>query len=274
MPERASGQDGVSGPIGGAWHQVRLFFLALQFFTRLPIPRRTGFDPVWQRQSIRYYPLVGGVVGAVGVAVYLTASLCWTQPVAVLLSTASTILLTGAMHEDGLADCCDGFGAAAAGTPQERILAIMRDSHLGTFGVLGLLLMLALKCAALAGMPGHMPWAALLLAHPLSRLLCLPLIRWLPYVREEGKAKLTAQGISGAECVIAVLAALPLLAVAGMFLPWRGLLLGGVLAIGGVAWLSRIFVRGVGGYTGDCLGATQQVAELSLYLGLVAAWRA
>jgi adenosylcobinamide-GDP ribazoletransferase len=254
----------------GMLHQLRLFFLALQFFTRLPIPGLVGYDPGWQRQAIRYFPAVGLAVAAVSIGVYELSVQIWPRSAAVLLSTIAGIALTGAMHEDGMADTCDGFGA---GGGSERILAIMRDSHAGVFGIIGIGLTLALKCVALDAMPGDQVWAALLLAHPLSRLACLPLISGLPYVREEGKAKTLAQQISGRECLIGALTVLPILLLVSIsgWLPWPGLLLGVVLAALSTWWLVRLFVRGIGGYTGDCLGAVQQVTEVMLYLGLSAA---
>jgi adenosylcobinamide-GDP ribazoletransferase len=266
MPETDRIERGPRGPR----HQLRLFFLALQFFTRLPIPRWVGFDADWQRHAIRYFPATGLPVAAASVGAYALAAQLWPQIVAVLLATAAGILVTGAMHEDGLADACDGFGA---GGGAQRILAIMRDSHAGVFGIVGLVLMLALKCAALSALPGRQTAAALLLAHPLSRLACLPLIRALPYVRTEGKARALAQQISRGECLIGVLTVLPVLLLVGAagWLPWSGLLFGIGLAVLGVWWLARLFVRGIGGYTGDCLGAVQQVSETMLYLGLAAA---
>lgn len=259
-----------SGAGLGARHQVRLFFLALQFFTRLPIPRWVGFDAEWQRHAIRYFPATGLPVAAAGIAVYALAAQIWPHMVAVLLAVVAGILLTGAMHEDGMADTCDGFGA---GGGAERILAIMRDSRTGVFGIVGIVSVLALKCAALNALPGHQVMAALLLAHPLSRLACLPLIRYLPYVRAEGKAEALARQISGRECLIGLVTVLPVLLLAGAagWLPWSGLLFGIVLAMLSTWWLARLFVRRIGGYTGDCLGAVQQVGEAMLYLGLSAA---
>src|SRR5215216_6030305 len=98
-------------------HQCRLFFIALQFFTRVPVPAWVGFEPGWLQHASRYFPLVGLLVGAVGALVYALAHWLWPAPVAVLLSTAATIYLTGAFHEDGFADMCDGFGG---GLTRER----------------------------------------------------------------------------------------------------------------------------------------------------------
>jgi adenosylcobinamide-GDP ribazoletransferase len=255
----------------GMRHQLRLWFLALQFFTRLPTPGWVGFDAAWQRQAMRYFPAVGWVVAALAIGVYALAAQLWPQPIAVLAATAAGILLTGAIHEDGMADACDGFGA---GGGAGRILGIMRDSHIGVFGVLGVGLTLALKCAALMALPGHTVWAALLLGHPWSRLACLPLVRALPYARTEGKAAaLVSQKIGRRDCAIGLLTVLPAPLALGIggWLPWSGMVFGMLLACGSTWLLARLFMRRIGGYTGDCLGAVQQVAEIMLYLGLAAA---
>ncbi|HEY4316678.1 MAG TPA: adenosylcobinamide-GDP ribazoletransferase [Herbaspirillum sp.] len=255
-----------------ALHELRLFFLALQFFTRLRIPRWVGFDPSWQRHAIRYFPAVGLLVGSLCSAVYALAMLIWPPLPAVLLSVCAGIWLTGAMHEDGMADTCDGLGAGGA---VERILAIMRDSRTGVFGMLGAGLTLALKCAALAALPPHQACVALVLAHPLSRLACFPLIRKLQYLRTEGKAKALAEQITVAECWIGVATVLPLLLLLGLggLFTWPSLAFGLLLVLLSVWWLARLFVKRIGGYTGDCLGAVQQVSEAALYLGLAAALR-
>jgi adenosylcobinamide-GDP ribazoletransferase len=250
-------------------HQLRLFFIALQFFTRAPIPRWVGFESDWLQQASRYFPLVGIVVAAAVSAVYSFAAWLWPPAVAVLLSTACGIYMTGAFHEDGFADICDGFGG---GSTTERVLEIMKDSRIGAYGAIGIGMLLALKCMVLTHFSMQAVVASLLIAHPLSRLAASALIWRLDYVRAEGKAKALAQRMSTGEFLIAaVTACVPMLAVglAG-WLSWYGILAGA--SLGGLAciWLGGIFLRRIGGYTGDCLGAVQQVSELMFYLGLLA----
>ncbi len=254
-------------------HQLRLFFIALQFFTRLPIPRWVGFEPDWLQHGARYFALVGVVVGAITSAVYACASWLWPQTVAVLLSTIAGIYLTGAFHEDGFADVCDGFGGAAA---PERVLEIMRDSRIGAYGAIGIALMLGLKCAALVYLPAQAAISALLMAHPLSRLASTFLIWCLAYVRAEGKAKPLAQSISTAELGIATGTALAPIFVLGLagWLSWYAIVAGLTAAALATLWLKKLFLRRIGGYTGDCLGALQQVAEVACYLAVLACTRA
>lgn len=249
--------------------QLRLFFIALQFFTRLPIPRWVGFEPAWLHHASRYFPAVGLVVAAIAGAVYAAAALVLPPAVAVLLSTAAGIYVTGAFHEDGFADTCDGMGG---GHTRERVLEIMKDSRIGAYGAIGIILMLATKVAALANLPLLAALGALLSAHPLSRLMACSLIWRMEYARAEGKAKPLAQEMRSGEFAIAALtAALPAGAVVALgWLPPAalGVGLGGMLAA--TLWFARKFQRRLGGYTGDCLGAVQQLAEAVFYLGVLA----
>ncbi|MFI4941163.1 MAG: adenosylcobinamide-GDP ribazoletransferase [Burkholderiales bacterium] len=250
-------------------HQVRLFFIALQFFTRLPIPGWVGFDAGWLPHASRYFALVGIVVGAVASAIYAGASWLFPQLVAVLLSTISGIYLTGALHEDGFADTCDGLAGA---TTSERALEIMKDSRIGVYGAIGVGLLLALKCAALFYLPTQAVVSSLLIAHPLSRLASSTLIWRLDYVRAESKAKPLAQSMSTMELsIVAVTSCVPIIGIglAG-WLPWHSIVAGAAAAALAALWLSKIFVQRIGGYTGDCLGAVQQVSEVAFYLGVLA----
>lgn len=257
------------GFISRCLHQLRLFFIALQFFTRLPIPRWVGFEPDWLRHASRYLPAVGIVVGAVTAAVYALSVCIFPQPVAVLLSTIAGIYLTGAFHEDGFADACDGLGGGA--TP-ERVLEIMRDSRIGAYGAIGIVLLLGLKCVVLSSLPAQVAVMALLVAHPLSRLAATVLIWRLSYVRLDGKAKPLAHEMSALEfCIAAVTAILPVAAIGIVgWLSWQAIVAGSIAMVAATLWLAALFVRRIGGYTGDCLGALQQVAEVVFYLGLLA----
>jgi len=249
--------------------QLRLFFIALQFFTRLPIPRWVGFQPEWLQHASRYFPLVGCVVAAVAAGVYALAALVLPAPLAAVLSTAASIYVTGAFHEDGFADTCDGLGG---GMTRERVLEIMKDSRVGAYGAIGIVCMLGVKCTALAMLPPASAIAALFLAHPLSRLAATSLIWRMDYARDQGKAKPLAQHMGNSEFAIAAITAL---------LPGAVLVASGLLSFGWLAaciaaaslctfWLARKFQTRLQGFTGDCLGAVQQLAEVAIYLVIVA----
>ena len=251
-------------------HELRLFLVALQFMTRLPCPRWVGFEPEWLNQSARHFPAVGLLVGAVAALVLVLGEVLFPPAVAVGLSMAATLLLTGAFHEDGWADTCDALGGGAS-VGRVRALVIMKDSRIGTYGAVGLVLMLGLKAATLSALPLALALPALLFAHTASRAAAVVLIRWLPYAGdiEHAKAKPLAQSISRAGLVVA-LAWVMLLCVALVWAAQRwdepavlpAVVLGMLVVAGAAAWCARWFRQRLGGYTGDTLGATQQLTEL------------
>jgi adenosylcobinamide-GDP ribazoletransferase len=253
-------------------YHLRLLLTAVMFYTRLPCPRWVGHEEEQLNRATVYFPLIGWLVGAVTAGVYWGAVQLWPAPVAVLLSTGAGVLLTGAFHEDGLADVCDGFGG---GWTRARILEIMKDSRVGTYGLVGLGLVLAVKVMALSGQAtrvGSLSVPVLLLvAHPLSRLTALIFVRTLPYARadlDDGKAKPVAQSMPNARLAAASLLGLaPLLSlVAWQRQPGLLWVLLPLLILQLV--LGRWFRKWLDGYTGDCLGATQQLAEALIYLSL------
>lgn len=255
-------------------HELRLMAIALQFFTRVPVPSRVGFEPAWLNASARHFPLVGLLVGGVAALALAVGSQALGTAIGVWLSIAATVWLTGAFHEDGLADTCDALGGAVS---RERALEIMKDSRIGSYGAVALVLVLGLKAATLASLPLALAVPALLLAHTASRAAAVVLIRVLPYAGEvsQAKAKPLAQKVSALGVAVA-LGWVVLLAGALVALRWAGwpyvaLALAGVL-LGTIA-CGRWFRRRLGGITGDTLGATQQITELLALLGWVVALR-
>lgn len=240
------------------------FLLALGFLTRLPIPD-PGYTPERMAVSIRWYPAVGAIIGFATGLVFLLAALMLPTQIAVLLSVAAGLLLTGALHEDGLADCCDGLGG---GQTRERTLEIMRDSRIGTYGVLGLGVVLATKVTALAHLPYAVFWA-LIAGHALSRAMMVLIITTSDYAREAGAAKDVAGGLDrlGTHIAVAIVAAalIPLM----IALPISSVLFGLIGLALGYSLMRRAYEARLGGYTGDCLGAVQQISELGFYVGLL-----
>lgn len=278
-------------------HELRLFFTALQFFTRVPVPAWVGFQAEWLQQCVRYFPLVGALVGLWGAFVLAAASLWWPPVVAVVLSMAATIWLTGGFHEDGWADTCDGLGGAVS---RERALTIMKDSRLGAYGGMGLVLMLGLKASVLVSLvtphlselteaeSSHvhqvlLGWTlmGLIWAHTLSRWAPVALTAMLPYGGDPDHAKAKPLALqAGAGSVLAALgwAALVVLGFmlalhqAGWPIPTLLRCLGwSSLAVAAmVAYCRRWFMRRLGGFTGDTLGASQQLAEVACLLAWLA----
>ncbi|KQX87813.1 adenosylcobinamide-GDP ribazoletransferase [Variovorax sp. Root473] len=261
---------------------VRHFLLAVQFFTRVPVTGKladwVGFSPQMLRAAAAHLPAIGWIAGGLAAVVFVGVGAGLPGAAgafaAAVLSTIATVMLTGAFHEDGLADVADGLGGSAS---RERALEIMKDSRIGAFGAVALVLALGLKfglLAALAARGLDVAAVSIVGAHVLSRLAPLFLIRWLPYVGDSSgsKAKPLADAISGGALLVAVLWAAP--AVALLLCAHDAVHVGAALAALVLAggWMARLFVRRLQGFTGDGLGATQQVCELAIYLAL--AWKA
>ncbi|WP_423198236.1 MULTISPECIES: adenosylcobinamide-GDP ribazoletransferase [unclassified Cupriavidus] len=252
--------------------ELRFFLTALGYFTRVPLPARlaqwVGFQPYYLNAAARHFPLIGLLIGVVGALVTWVAAQLWPPAVAVLLGMAATLLLTGAFHEDGLADCADAFGG---GYTPEDVLRIMHDSRVGAFGAIAVVVTLLLKWQLLLaiGTDGGMALLAgvLVAAHGASRAMAITFLATHDYVRDEGKARPVAQRLAGSSLTFAlVCGALPLVLLAPGFA--LATMVG--MALLQVA-LGAYFVRRIGGYTGDCLGFAQQLAELLIYL-VAAAW--
>ncbi len=250
--------------------ELKVFFAALRFFTRLPVPSWVGHSEQQLDQAARYFPLVGVIVGAIGALVTVAAAQALPASLAILAGMAATLLATGAFHEDGLADAVDGFGG---GRQKERVFEIMKDSRIGSFGAIAIALMLLAKFNALAQIDAlgglRMLAVALIAGHALSRLASTTLLFALDYVREDDSAKSRplARRLSATQLALAALFGLaPCLLLAGARV-WVGIGLAAVVTVVAAGY----FVRRIGGYTGDCLGAAQQVAELAFYVGLACA---
>lgn len=246
--------------------EVRLLLTAFQYFTRVPVPRWVGHSSTQLNGATRYFPAVGLVVGAVGAAGIWVLALVFPPVLVAILSTAITVALTGAFHEDGLADTIDGLGG---GYTRERALEIMKDSRIGTFGALALILVVGTKIAALAAMPTSLAITALVAGHALSRWCGVLLVWRLPYVRidDSTRAKPVVERISTADVVIASIFGLVPLVICGV-----RAVAGLIAALIVVAYLTRWYTRRLGGYTGDTLGAAQQLTEVAFYLALLGTW--
>ncbi|MCM8596709.1 MAG: adenosylcobinamide-GDP ribazoletransferase [Candidatus Accumulibacter sp.] len=242
--------------------EISYFFGALRFFTRLPVPAWVGHSSDALDRASRYFPLVGMLVGSLAALAFLLASRVWPTTLAVLIAITASLYLTGAFHEDGWSDMVDGFGG---GWEKGQILAIMKDSRIGSYGAIALIVLLLARFCALIEFSAQQIPLILISGHTLSRFASTTLLRGLDYVRDEGKAKPLATRIGRGELAFAGLTALlPLL-----FLPPAIAISGCLLAALATLWLARLFRRRIGGYTGDCLGATQQLSEVAFYWGLL-----
>lgn len=241
--------------------QLRLFFTALSFFTRIPCSRWAGQDERDLNRAARYFPLVGVLVGLVAALVYLLAARVLPQEVAVIASMAATLWITGAFHEDGLSDTADGLGG---GWTKEQALTIMKDSRVGNYGAIALVMALLTKFEALVHLAPALLPAVLVAGHALSRFAAVLVMATQRYVRDSGKAKPLASRPGAGELVLAGAFGLAPLALIPFHLLWA------LLPVALVwLWFSRKLQQRLGGYTGDGLGAMQQLCELTFYLGVL-----
>jgi len=241
--------------------EIHIFFNALMFLTRIPCPRWVDFSEEHLNQASRYFPLVGILVGILAAAAFWLMQQIFPISLSILLSMAASIWITGAFHEDGLADFCDGFGGGWTSTD---ILRIMKDSRIGTFGVIGLGLGLAIKFLALQAIPLTLLPAAMICGHAISRFYSGTFIFTHAYVRQdlESKVKPLARQMSLTSLLISgLISILPLLLFGDIKILCLFL-----VPIPAKWHLGRYMHKYLGGYTGDCLGAAQQIFEVLIYL--------
>lgn len=253
--------------------EAQLLIVAIQFLTRLPVPALANYQAAWLNQSARYFPLVGLLVGGLTASIFALLFTLFNPWIAALGSTAFSVRLTGAFHEDGLADTCDGLGG---GLTPEHCLAIMKDSRLGTYGTLGLGLTLALKVALLASLPLDYAILALIIAQGTSRFFSLLPLHYLPYAGdpEHAKAKPLALSLTQGQVFFALLLCVPAFALGLRLAPWplsSWLLSLTLMSVTGY-YMMYLLRKKLGGFTGDGLGATQQLTELAFYFGVAALW--
>lgn len=257
---------------------ARQYLLAVQYFTRIPVTGAladwAGYGPQEFRASAAHFPGVGWLVGMAACVAFAVISVGLPESaasplVAAVGCTIATVLLTGAFHEDGLADLADGLGGSA---DRDRALEIMKDSRIGSFGAIALVLALLAKVALLAVLAARTPAAvltALLAGHTVSRFWPLLVIRSLQHVGDTAasKSKPLAESIARRSVWIGGLWCLPPLLL--MLMAGRPAFVLAALAASAIGWwaVRRKLARRLQGFTGDGLGATQQVCEIAFYLG-------
>ena len=250
--------------------EIHYFLTAILFFTRIPCPKWVDHSPDVLNKSSRYFSLVGIIVGAFAVLIYYLASLIFPANISILMSMIASIWITGAFHEDGFADVCDGFGG---GWPKKKNLIIMKDSRLGTFGVVGILSILLLKFLALNELNTSI-WLiiwTIISGHSISRFTATLLLYTHLYVRddESSKVKPSTNQMDTISIVLSgIFGILPLFAFQNywVFLSLIPLILT-------YLYMGRFFKKWIGGQTGDCAGALQQVSEIVFYLSMIALWK-
>ncbi|MCC5845402.1 MAG: adenosylcobinamide-GDP ribazoletransferase [Verrucomicrobia bacterium] len=252
--------------------EIHLFFTALMFFTRLPCPKNIDHDADTLNASQKYFPVMGWIVGGFAWLTCWLALHLFPAEIAVLLSICASVLLTGAFHEDGFTDTCDAFGG---GFTKEQILTIMKDSRIGAYGVLGILLLILLKVHSLThlieSVSPRVLAAVFISAHTGSRYLAGTFVSSHNYVQDLDQSKskpIAKRKPTRCEQIQALIFTLIPFALFGT--PAALLLLPLLFLVKFV--LAPLFTRKIGGYTGDTLGATQQVAEVWFYLLCMMPW--
>ena len=238
------------------------------FLTRLPVGRFASGDPDVLSRSSRYFPLVGLIVGGIACLAFLVLSYVFPTSVAIALLLLVSVLLTGAFHEDGMADVADSAGAFSV----EKKLDIMRDSRVGTYGALALILLILIKYVSLdslANVDKQAMLAGVLAAHVLSRWSSVYLMANVPYARAEANNRVVTDGVNASRLFEATV-----IATLCMVVPFL-LIGGGIFLTLPLAWMlcllaGSYFMTKFGGITGDCLGAFNQVVEVSVLLALLA----
>ncbi len=244
--------------------QINLFLTAVMFYTRIPVPRSLGYSPERLNRSTRYFPLIGWLVGGIGAGIFFGLSFLFPVPLAVFISMMATIFVTGAFHEDGFADFCDGFGG---GYTRGKIFSIMKDSRIGTYGTVGLISMLGTKFLALQSFPPAIVPIVLLAAHAFSRMMPVVVIFTSYYSREDELSKTKPIGKKGTNSDLLIAVIISLLPM--LFFPWQFMAITVPVALLVTYIFKKYTERKIGGYTGDCLGALQQVTEILFYLILI-----
>lgn len=249
--------------------------LAVQFLTRVPVP---GTGALTGKQvaaglvrAVGWFPLVGAGIGAITAGLALAADSLWPTLVAVLLALAAEARLTGAFHEDAVADFCDAFGG---GQSAEDVRRIMKDSRIGSYGSLGLILAVGLRAALMSaviqGMGPLVAFAAIVASATFGRLLVVALMAIVPPVPYgTGLAKDVGSGVGFPALLLAIATAVPGLLGFAILNPLA--LLGASMgAAVFLIWFRALMLRRIGGSTGDCLGFAAYAGQLTLLLAATA----
>ncbi len=238
--------------------EFELFLTALMFFTRIPIPE-ISYSEEKLNKSSKYFPLVGTFVGAISALSFMLSSFIFSKEISILISMLTSVLVTGAFHEDGFTDFIDGIGG---GYTKEKILIIMKDSRIGAFGAIAIFFMFSFKLIVLKEISDKLIPFILILSNSLSRLNSISILMSLNYVSENGKSKPIATKMKNNEFIFCILLGiLPIFVFQNIYI---------LFLIPVLIFLRYFFInylkKNIGGYTGDILGAFQVISEIIIYL--------
>lgn len=257
--------------------ELHIFFTCLMFYTRIPCPKNINHDPEYLNKATRYFPFIGWIVGTISFLSFYPFSLFLSLETAVIFAIITSVLTTGAFHEDGFADVCDGFGG---GWTKEKILIIMKDSAIGAYGAIGLVLLFLVKFKLLSESISLFTtdnyiliYLLFISAHSVSRLAAISIIFTHEYSRDDAssKSKPIAKNHSWKEVLGSFFFGIIPLGIFSFF--YLKALLALIPVFITRYFLARYFQKWIDGYTGDCLGATQQICEVIYYLSILFIWK-
>ncbi|MGB0506602.1 MAG: adenosylcobinamide-GDP ribazoletransferase [Pikeienuella sp.] len=245
--------------------ELKYYLSAQSFLTRLPTPEWVGHDENRLARAAKWFPIVGLLLGIIAGSIWAIFSWLTAPTIAAGITMAALALLTGALHEDGFADCCDGLGG---GSTTERALEIMRDSRIGAYGAVGLILSIGLRWSALSSFEIWSGITAFIIALTTARASMVLILRFGTYARPSGAADSAASGVEIDETAMAIgLALLIALILGGP----TGLMVSIGAFILSFIWLKWL-TRKIGGYTGDGLGAAEQISQIFILIALAGFW--
>ncbi|SHL50444.1 adenosylcobinamide-GDP ribazoletransferase [Chryseobacterium contaminans] len=253
-------------------NELIYFATALMFFTRIPVPFTIPYSSEIMNKSQKYFAWIGLLVGLINAGILYLSTQLFNLEIGIVLMMISSVLLTGAFHEDGFTDMCDSFGG---GYGKEKILTIMKDSRVGAYGTIGIILLFALKffsIQALGAVDLIKTLGIIILAHTSSRFISGTMIYTHQYVTDIDVSKSKPLANKPLDGVALLVGSISVLLSFALIPDWR-LVLAFALAYLGKICMGWYFKKHIGGYTGDCLGAVQQVTEVLFYLGTMIVWK-
>ncbi|HCN50652.1 MAG TPA: adenosylcobinamide-GDP ribazoletransferase [Chryseobacterium sp.] len=253
-------------------NELIYFATAMMFFTRIPVPFTIPYSSEIMNRSQKYFAWVGLLVGLINAAILYLSSQLFNLEIGIVLMMITSVLLTGAFHEDGFTDMCDSFGG---GYGKEKILTIMKDSRVGAYGTIGIILLFALKffsIQALGTVNLMKTLWIIILAHTSSRFISGTMIYTHQYVTDIDASKSKPLANKPLDRMALLVGFISVLLSFVLIPDWR-LIIAFALAYLGKIYMGWYFKKHIGGYTGDCLGAVQQVCEVLFYLGTMIVWK-
>lgn len=245
---------------------------AFIFFTRLPFWRIANVPKEYYKRVVPLWSMTGWLTGGIMAGAFCVASSFLPVSISIIIAIISRLFITGALHEDGYADFCDGFGG---GVSRERILEIMKDSHIGSYGVIGLIVYYILIFSLISSLPETVIPYALIMADTYSKFLCSHIVNFLPYARKENeaKSKVIYNRMNTHDIITSAFFGLLPIFVYMYKVHSYLLIIPMIVPMLSVMFLFKMMHDKIKGYTGDCCGAAFIISETFFYIALTAIYQ-